>query len=132
MHALVARRGRVALAVGDVFQDGRDGVLLGILRQPDAGSQTASVRQSDEGILNFGDLPKRPGLQVHSLSCTTMLLLLRPLERLGCSADNFAYRTSFKLTYAMLASICVKGRSEERRVGKVCVSPCRSRWSPYH
>src|SRR3546814_17585420 len=24
------------------------------------------------------------------------------------------------------------GRSEERRVGKECVSPCRSRWSPYH
>src|SRR3546814_10692793 len=23
-------------------------------------------------------------------------------------------------------------RSEERRVGKECVSPCRSRWSPYH
>src|SRR3546814_12893121 len=22
-------------------------------------------------------------------------------------------------------------RSEERRVGKACVSPCRSRWSPY-
>src|SRR3546814_11522358 len=22
-------------------------------------------------------------------------------------------------------------RSEERRVGKECVSPCRSRWSPY-
>src|SRR3546814_18389529 len=26
----------------------------------------------------------------------------------------------------------IKGRSEERRVGKECVSPCRSRWSPYH
>src|SRR3546814_19773904 len=24
-----------------------------------------------------------------------------------------------------------KGRSEERRVGKECVSTCRSRWSPY-
>src|SRR3546814_13533904 len=24
------------------------------------------------------------------------------------------------------------GRSEERRVGKGCVSTCRSRWSPYH
>src|SRR3546814_19587632 len=24
------------------------------------------------------------------------------------------------------------GRSEERRVGQECVSPCRSRWSPYH
>src|SRR3546814_15881623 len=30
---------------------------------------------------------------------------------------------------------CVLGnpaRSEERRVGKACVSTCRSRWSPYH
>ena len=24
------------------------------------------------------------------------------------------------------------GRSEERRVGKECCTPCRSRWSPYH
>src|SRR3546814_18571288 len=26
----------------------------------------------------------------------------------------------------------VQARSEERRVGKECVSTCRSRWSPYH
>src|SRR3546814_10739274 len=26
----------------------------------------------------------------------------------------------------------VDDRSEERRVGKACVSTCRSRWSPYH
>src|SRR3546814_15260734 len=26
----------------------------------------------------------------------------------------------------------IYGRSEERRVGKECVSTCRSRWSPYH
>ena len=26
----------------------------------------------------------------------------------------------------------VKVRSEERRVGKECISRCRSRWSPYH
>src|SRR3546814_9446356 len=25
-----------------------------------------------------------------------------------------------------------RARSEERRVGKGCVSTCRSRWSPYH
>src|SRR3546814_2607075 len=25
-----------------------------------------------------------------------------------------------------------RARSEERRVGKECVSTCRSRWSPYH
>src|SRR3546814_5833062 len=27
---------------------------------------------------------------------------------------------------------CHQPRSEERRVGKECVSTCRSRWSPYH
>src|SRR3546814_11628426 len=26
----------------------------------------------------------------------------------------------------------IRVRSEERRVGKECVSTCRSRWSPYH
>src|SRR3546814_15099824 len=26
----------------------------------------------------------------------------------------------------------IAARSEERRVGKECVSTCRSRWSPYH
>src|SRR3546814_15456529 len=26
----------------------------------------------------------------------------------------------------------IEERSEERRVGKECVSTCRSRWSPYH
>src|SRR3546814_5735475 len=28
--------------------------------------------------------------------------------------------------------VAVLVRSEERRVGKECVSTCRSRWSPYH
>src|SRR3546814_13925344 len=28
--------------------------------------------------------------------------------------------------------VCWDQRSEERRVGKECVSTCRSRWSPYH
>src|SRR3546814_14694856 len=35
---------------------------------------------------------------------------------------------------ALLAALGAKaaGRSEARRVGKECVSPCRSRWSPYN
>src|SRR3546814_16684431 len=28
--------------------------------------------------------------------------------------------------------LCATRRSEERRVGKECVSTCRSRWSQYH
>src|SRR3546814_688313 len=37
--------------------------------------------------------------------------------------DNFA---------VLMAGLGVHYRSEERRVGKECVSTCRSRWSPYH
>src|SRR3546814_11367565 len=33
---------------------------------------------------------------------------------------------------AQLAGDVAVGRSEERRVGKECVSTCSSRWSPYH
>src|SRR3546814_15078586 len=32
----------------------------------------------------------------------------------------------------LLLVLGLSGRSEERRVGKECVSTCRSRWSPYH
>src|SRR3546814_12086332 len=31
-----------------------------------------------------------------------------------------------------LMAFCRRVRSEERRVGKECVSTCRSRWPPYH
>src|SRR3546814_15043126 len=33
---------------------------------------------------------------------------------------------------AALGALRAAVRSEERRVGKECVSTCRSRWSPYH
>src|SRR3546814_11276370 len=44
--------------------------------------------------------------------------------------DKFAgygFNKSHAAAYALLT-----WRSEERRVGKECVSTCRSRWSPYH
>src|SRR3546814_14472020 len=34
--------------------------------------------------------------------------------------------------YALYGGDTFPVRSEERRVGKECVSTCRSRWSPYH
>src|SRR3546814_9936568 len=34
--------------------------------------------------------------------------------------------------FAALAKDNKINRSEERRVGKECVSTCRSRWAPYH
>src|SRR3546814_16359368 len=39
----------------------------------------------------------------------------------------------FFCKHASLLAHCFRGdRSEERRVGKECVSTCRSRWSPFH
>src|SRR3546814_12173143 len=40
--------------------------------------------------------------------------------------DNLFRNTGIKVSDDGLT------RSEERRVGKECVSTCRSRWSPYH
>ena len=31
-----------------------------------------------------------------------------------------------------VVAVIIIVRSEERRVGKECSEPCRSRWSPYH
>src|SRR3546814_6826426 len=60
-----------------------------------------------------------------------------------CSSDlslgNFSFSSSAICFSSMLRNsrilVIQAGsslRSEERRVGKECVSTCRSRWSPYH
>src|SRR3546814_14729915 len=36
------------------------------------------------------------------------------------------------VVHRILHPVVSAKRSEERRVGKECVSTCRSRWSPYH
>src|SRR3546814_4851112 len=40
--------------------------------------------------------------------------------------------TSLAGSLLLFDSLETTFRSEERRVGKECVSTCRSRWSPYH
>src|SRR3546814_13163713 len=49
------------------------------------------------------------------------------VEHAHVKAVSFTGSTA---TGARIASVAA--RSEERRVGKECVSTCRSRWSPYH
>ena len=44
----------------------------------------------------------------------------------GIASDIYGRKATIMLSAAMFV------RSEERRVGKECVQPCRSRWSPYH
>src|SRR3546814_5769717 len=55
--------------------------------------------------------------------------------QIGCSNTigtfdvSSSYSKQFSLELRLQSSF---DRSEERRVGKECVSTCRSRWSPYH
>src|SRR3546814_4875470 len=68
-------------------------------------------------ILHFTGLEAR--LLVHCSKGTYIRTLAQDIgRRLHCGAHLRALRRT--------------RRSEERRVGKECVSTCRSRWSPYH
>src|SRR3546814_5607955 len=53
--------------------------------------------------------------------------------RVLCTAISSRRRYCRLDRFFLTRTILVSGpRSEERRVGKECVSTCRSRWSPYH
>ena len=47
-------------------------------------------------------------------------------------AKGFSAHDGAGVTLARLGGMKLGVRSEERRVGKECLSVCRSRWSPYH
>src|SRR3546814_9011215 len=54
----------------------------------------------------------------------------RELQRRECGGEPQGGKAEFG--YHSIPIVVASGRSEERRVGKECVSTCRSRWSPYH
>src|SRR3546814_16078224 len=55
-----------------------------------------------------------------------------PLPTSGVQLTLFStLETEAKAAY-LQTTLYPSDRSEERRVGKECVSTCRSRWSPYH
>src|SRR3546814_11114348 len=53
----------------------------------------------------------------------------RPENRIGFALQLCALRYPGR---TLAPGELIPHRSEERRVGKECVSTCRSRWSPYH
>src|SRR3546814_2025058 len=72
--------------------------------------------------------------------CSSDLLMQRDV-RLDPADHHFLERAAHPHHAAFAAAAIddqladhavIIGRSEERRVGKECVSTCRSRWSPYH
>src|SRR3546814_5982641 len=89
-------------------------------------------------VLSASELAERTHLET-----PTVAKLLKPLAQAGL-VEGFrgasggyrlaqdASRISLKaIVEAMEGPLGMTERSEERRVGKECVSTCRSRWSPY-
>src|SRR3546814_15190847 len=50
----------------------------------------------------------------------------------GAEVDPDHFGHNDNVLVALVASLKRQARSEERRVGKECVSTCSSRWSPYY
>src|SRR3546814_10898863 len=67
-------------------------------------------------------------LPISSQSCDLGKDVPHPVRALFAAAD-LVERAAVNL---LLRGDEALERSEERRVGKECVSKCRSRWSPYH
>src|SRR3546814_1478681 len=59
-------------------------------------------------------------------SALAICLAVLPLPSMRADAQQESFSAYLQLVAAHAR------RSEERRVGKECVSTCRSRWSPYH
>src|SRR3546814_8213958 len=71
--------------------------------------------------------------------CSSDLIACIPTKSLIVNAEKgVPYNEALAIKDKLTSSLRQKNydklnqRSEERRVGKECVSTCRSRWSPYH
>src|SRR3546814_2617079 len=71
------------------------------------------------------------GVQTCALPISsTVSVLTATQEVIGVAADTGSQ--AWMRQSVGLVMDGTSNRSEERRVGKECVSTCRSRWSPYH
>ena len=73
-------------------------------------------------------------MKLKKLGMATLLALLSVTSLLGQTSDNGDGTFTNPVIWSDVPDpdVIRVGRSEERRVGKECSEPCRSRWSPYH
>ena len=118
-----------ARRVGDLAANAERLALAGSTHDPDAYFQSLGVR------LRFALNPADQLDRMAEMSGKTNQFNLA-LARLA--PTDYAERLRDPATPVVTVSLADRFadsgviRSEERRVGKECVQPCRSRWSPYH
>ena len=65
-------------------------------------------------------------------SLKSLLMVVAALILVSCSMSAKPEKNETEKVSSAQGEVIVLNRSEERRVGKECSEPCRSRWSPYH
>ena len=99
---------------------------------------TAAVLMQQPGMLRFSLRMWRGNLETEpksDLSTSANCILARADEfavRAAELANQFNPVIEFAAPFPKEIHRELPPRSEERRVGKECNLPCRSRWSPYH
>src|SRR3546814_2186582 len=108
--------------------------IIYALDRPDAGDLRIKTRAAHREYLHRPDLPVRlvlagPLLADDAVTIIGSVIVVAADSRSQVEAFSAAdpYRHA-----GLVGSVRIELRSEERRVGKECVSTCRSRWSPYH
>src|SRR3546814_9403247 len=99
-----------------------------------------AVAVEDGEAVHLRPLPRRSPLRSLRFALAAAPAALRlpsDVSENFTSSSGRSPSSMSKPSEAMLSTKCcgssaVTSRSEERRVGKECVSTCRSRWSPYH
>src|SRR3546814_12594764 len=81
-------------------------------------------------------LPKADAMGVDDIGVDRLhrvIIEAKPLDRLAAHVEHEDVGVGEQRLHAgKVVGLLEVERSEERRVGKECVSTCRSRWSPYH
>src|SRR3546814_17685538 len=101
------------------------------------------VAMTNERINKAGNIDRYATLQFNWDIAAPLQLVVRGNVRAGSGESNFFNPPVYTLggdlydgeggrAASNYANVTFDGRSEERRVGKECVSTCRSRWSRYH
>src|SRR3546814_14456462 len=116
--------------LGDVLQVAqqvrRHGCVHG---RPDEGARGGEPSAEE-------DVRRRPA-QCRPAQGSTLKKMVRPslrreMARTAVEGGRTCIRHACQTFEVSETCYRYQARSEERRVGKECVSTCRSRWSPYH
>src|SRR3546814_12063129 len=95
-----------------------------LLPPPNVVLHTRSAMMTMLAVANSDLLTILPAQWLHLPPASPNIVVFPFRERLHAAPICMVHRADLPLTPL--------ARSEERRVGKECVSTCRSRWSPYH